>query len=242
MPLQASSASCRQMTKPMPGTPSRHLLEEAATASKAISRASTGRAPKALMESMSRRRPARATTAATSAIGIQHAGGGLAMDDGDMGDGGIAGQRLLHRGGIDRPVLGPFEDGMSAAVIVADARHALAIGAVDQDQQLARRPARSCRSWPPPRRCRCPAWARRHGCPVPPASATSFSRTRRLMAMNSWSREPQSWSIACFTVARGGERTGGEEPGVAAGGWVGHGRSGPDSAVLTPLISRPGPS
>ena len=70
--------------------------------------------------------------------GVQHAGGGLAMDDGDMGDGGIAGQRLLHRRGIHRPVLRPFEHGMSAAVIVADPRDALAIGAVDQDQQLAR--------------------------------------------------------------------------------------------------------
>src|SRR5260370_1161085 len=70
LPLQASSASLRQMTKPRPGTPSRHLLEEAASASKATSRASSGRAPKALMASISRRRPALATIAATSATGV----------------------------------------------------------------------------------------------------------------------------------------------------------------------------
>src|SRR5262249_58215143 len=70
LPFEAASAALAAMTKPTPGTPSMHLFDDAATASTAISRTSSGRAPKALMESISRRRPARATTLATSAIGL----------------------------------------------------------------------------------------------------------------------------------------------------------------------------
>ena len=96
LPLQASSASLRQMTKPSPGTPSMHLLDEAASASKRTSRASSASAPKALMESISRRRPALGDDRGDLGDRIEDARGGLAMDDEDMGDGGVGGQRRFH--------------------------------------------------------------------------------------------------------------------------------------------------
>src|SRR5258708_16665240 len=37
--------------------------------------------------------------------------------------------------------------------------------------------------------------------PCPPASSTILSSTMRLMRRNSASREPQSWTMACLTVA-----------------------------------------
>jgi hypothetical protein len=58
-------------TNPMPGTPSRHLFEEAASASKGTEAASIGSAPKALIASIRRLRPAAATTAAISRIGLR---------------------------------------------------------------------------------------------------------------------------------------------------------------------------
>src|SRR6266446_2705994 len=119
LPLQASSASLLQMTKPRPGTPSRHLLEEAASASKTTSRASSGRAPKAPLIRIS----------------------------------------SLPLAGTKLPS------------IPSTAKVPL--------------PCMGTQTW----------------VPVPPPSATSLSRTRRLMAMNFVSREPQSWSIACFTVS-----------------------------------------
>jgi len=45
------------LMKPIPGTPSRHLLAEAATASKGVVRASSSSAPKALIASTSSLRP-----------------------------------------------------------------------------------------------------------------------------------------------------------------------------------------
>ena len=59
------------MQKPMPGEPSRHLLDEATAASKRIARASRGIAPKALMASISRARPWRAVTSATASSGLR---------------------------------------------------------------------------------------------------------------------------------------------------------------------------
>ena len=69
-PVHACKASLRAMQNPNPGTPSRHLLAEAARASKGTSRALSGSAPKADMESMSSARPRPAVTAAISAIGF----------------------------------------------------------------------------------------------------------------------------------------------------------------------------
>ena len=66
MQAQVQSLQSRILT---PGTPSKHLFDEAATASNGTARASSGRAPKALIASINRRRPARATTAAISATG-----------------------------------------------------------------------------------------------------------------------------------------------------------------------------
>ena len=89
------------------------------------------------MASISRRRPALATTAATSATGFSTPEVVSQWTTVDMGDGRVGGQRLFHRGRIDRAVLGPFQGRDGALVVFADANHALAIGAVDQDQQLA---------------------------------------------------------------------------------------------------------
>jgi hypothetical protein len=58
------------MAKPTPGTPSRHLLDEATSASYGTRPASRGSAPKALMASTSRRRPWRAVTTAISSTGF----------------------------------------------------------------------------------------------------------------------------------------------------------------------------
>ena len=57
LPFAASSAAWRAMQKPIPGEPSKHLLDEATTASKVSRRASSAMAPKALMASMSSPRP-----------------------------------------------------------------------------------------------------------------------------------------------------------------------------------------
>ena len=54
----------------MPGTPSRHLFDDATSASNWTSRASMGRAPKELIASTSNERPCSATTRATSASGF----------------------------------------------------------------------------------------------------------------------------------------------------------------------------
>ena len=59
------------------------------------------------------------------------------MDDRDMGDRRVVGQRLGDARRIDRLVLGPLEHDGGALVVFADLRDALAVGAVDQHQQLA---------------------------------------------------------------------------------------------------------
>ena len=45
LPPEPSSAVCLAMTKPMPGTPSRHFPDAAMSASKRMFRASMGMAP-----------------------------------------------------------------------------------------------------------------------------------------------------------------------------------------------------
>lgn len=59
------------------------------------------------------------------------------MDHGDMGDTGVIGQALVRRPRVHRLVLAPFEDVYGTAHDAGDVDHALPIGAVDQDQQLA---------------------------------------------------------------------------------------------------------
>ena len=60
----------RMKTKPMPGTPSRHLPLAAISASKRVVRASIGKAAKLLMASTIRPLPWRSHTAATAASGF----------------------------------------------------------------------------------------------------------------------------------------------------------------------------
>ena len=136
-PSVSASASRRQSTKPRPGTPSMHLFEEAATASKVTARESSGSAPKALMASTRRRLPCRAAISAISSIGLRmplvvsHCTAKtwvialLALED------------ALDRGEIRRRVLRRLVDDGLAAGDVEDALGALAVGAVDQHQHLA---------------------------------------------------------------------------------------------------------
>ncbi len=62
--------SLRMKTKPMPGTPSRHLPLAATSASKRIARASIGSAANELMASTIRPLPWRAQTSATAGSGL----------------------------------------------------------------------------------------------------------------------------------------------------------------------------
>ena len=103
----------------------------------ATSRASSGSAPKALIASMRRRLPCRATSAAISSIGIADAARRLAMNGEDVRDARSALQDALDRGEIGRRVLGRLVDDGLAAGDVEDALGAMAVGAVDQDQDLA---------------------------------------------------------------------------------------------------------
>ena len=59
------------------------------------------------------------------------------MNDQDMGDGGIGGQLGGQGRGVRRHVLGGFGNLERAAGVFQDLAHALAVGAVDQDQRLA---------------------------------------------------------------------------------------------------------
>src|SRR6202140_2041368 len=71
LPAERSSSVRRAMTKPMPGTPSRHLPDAAMSASKRMVRASIGMAPKELIASMIKPRPRFATTVAISGRGFR---------------------------------------------------------------------------------------------------------------------------------------------------------------------------
>jgi hypothetical protein len=68
---------------------------------------------------------------------VQDARGGLAMHGRDMADRRVGSQRLIERRRVVRPVLGRLQSDNRAAVAVGDPGHAPAIGAVDQDEQLA---------------------------------------------------------------------------------------------------------
>src|SRR5262245_9333589 len=63
--------------------------------------------------------------------------GRLAVDDGDVGDGRIVHERPLDRGRVHGFVLGRLDHRVRAVQVLADSHHALAVGAVDQDQELA---------------------------------------------------------------------------------------------------------
>ena len=102
-------------------------------------RTSSGSAPNALMASSRKRRPCVAARAPISSIGLQDAAGRLAMDREDMGDGGV---RLEHRARpaeIGRRVLRRLVHDDGAASDLENLPGALAIGAVDQQQDLAGR-------------------------------------------------------------------------------------------------------
>ena len=59
------------------------------------------------------------------------------MDDCDMGDGRVVAQARFDRDRVRWRVLGRLVNGVGASHVVAHFGHAMAIGAVDQDQQLA---------------------------------------------------------------------------------------------------------
>ena len=137
LPADASSALCRRMAKPTPGIPSRHLLADAARPSKGTARASSGIAPKALIASISSRRRWRAVTSASAAIGLRMP---EVVSQCTAATWLIAGSAASARSSglrVVRLVLGRLEHRHLAAVIARHLDHALAIGAVDQDQQLA---------------------------------------------------------------------------------------------------------
>src|ERR1700686_3929289 len=71
LPAERSSSVRRAMTKPMPGTPSRHLPDAAMSAAKRVVGASIGMAPKELIASMIKPRPRFATTVAISGRGFR---------------------------------------------------------------------------------------------------------------------------------------------------------------------------
>lgn len=68
---------------------------------------------------------------------VEDAGGGLAVHRRDVRDRPVCGQRPCQRGDIVGPVLRRLERHHLAAVIARHLDHALAVGAVDQDQQPA---------------------------------------------------------------------------------------------------------
>jgi hypothetical protein len=69
-PAQLSKMALRMNTKPMPGTPSRHLPLAATSASKRVVRASIGSAPNELMASTISPLPCAALTSATACSGL----------------------------------------------------------------------------------------------------------------------------------------------------------------------------
>ena len=187
------------MTKPRPGTPSMHLLEEAASASKRVLAASSGSAPNALMASISNRRPCFSTSAPISAIGLrmplvvsQWTANTCVMS--------VSAFRILSTSARS----GGVSSGVSCTAIrapgdVADPLGALAVGAVDQQQHLARRAARRWSASPRRRRCPSPASARSRACPLAFTTSGRRSSTSLLILRNVASREPQSCTITSLT-------------------------------------------
>src|SRR5262249_45263350 len=125
------------MAKPTPGTPSRHLLDEATSASYGTRPASRGSAPKALIASTSKRRPWRGVAGGDLLTGVQRAGGGLALDHRHVRDGGIGGEGGVEGGGRHRRVLSRLDGQAGAPEVFADTDHALAVGAVHEHGDLA---------------------------------------------------------------------------------------------------------
>ncbi len=68
---------------------------------------------------------------------IQYPRGGFAVHDRDVSNVGIGIERGVERGGVDRHVFRGFMHDVIATVVIANPGDALAVGAVDQDQQLA---------------------------------------------------------------------------------------------------------
>jgi hypothetical protein len=156
---------------------------------------------------------------------IEDSGGGLAVDHGDVADPGVGGQRGVQRRGIDRRVLGRFLNHRGAAVVVADPGDALAVGAVDQDQDLTvgrHEVAHHGLDHEGPaalERHADMAVAAVHDFDQPfadPAVHGDEVRIARAVVVQHGLLDP----------GRGGERPGGEQPGIAGrrcGRWGGHG-------------------
>ena len=183
-------------TKPMPGTPSRHLPLAATSASKRTSRASIGSAANELIASTIRPLPWRAQTSAIACSGLRTPVPVSQWIRPTWVMLGSARERGVELGRRDRLVLGVAED------------------------RRARGPSasRACRSACSRRRCRAPARGRRAARASPTAASTekvplpcsgtttcepspwtivsSCWRSSAVTAMNDESHEPQSRSIA----------------------------------------------
>ncbi len=68
---------------------------------------------------------------------VEDAGAGFAVDQRHVGDGGVGGQQAVDIGSGGRLVFGSLEGAVGTAQDLADLRQALAIGTVDQYQDLA---------------------------------------------------------------------------------------------------------
>src|SRR5437773_1427515 len=187
------------MAKPMPGTPSRHLLEDATRASYGVVAASSGRAPKALIASTSSRRPRRAVTPAISSTGLstpevvsqwttatcEMASSAASAASRAAGSTGVSSgvsrtTRSRPRYSHMRTMRVPY-DPLTRTASLPERGTRVPIIASTMKVPL---PWSGTQTWVP--------W--------PPASSTSRSRTRAFSLMNSASREPQSWSIASLTA------------------------------------------
>ena len=94
---------------------------------------------------------------------IEDAGAGLAVDQRHMADRRIGGQQALDVSGGGRHVLFGLEGAEGPLQDLADLRQALAVGTVDQHQDLAVARHQGADRLPR-RRCRCPTTVRRCGC------------------------------------------------------------------------------
>ena len=92
---------------------------------------------------------------------VEHAGAGLAVDEADVGDAGVGAERLVELVGRDRRVLGVAEDRRPAPHQRREPAEPLAVGAVVEHEDVAVLRHDASRPRLRPRRCRCPAAARR---------------------------------------------------------------------------------
>ena len=106
-------------------------------ASKGTRAASSGRAPKALMAVDEQAAPVAGDHRRDLRHRIEHARRRLAVHHRDVGDRGVAREGGVQGGGIRRAILRHLQLCVGAAVVLAHAEHALAVGAVDEDEELS---------------------------------------------------------------------------------------------------------